>query len=118
MDVGAELQALFDAEIDELLPEDLRMTRDVIDMLLGIDGRDLAAELAEALDDADRRISMARVVSGREPYRARTDDRDVADALAHSGCDATPRRGESRRRASARSRVRNPRRHALRPARR
>src|SRR5215207_3376265 len=118
MDVGAELQSLFYAEVDELLTEDLRVARDVIDMLLGIDGRDLAAELAEALDDPDRRVSVARVVVGREPYRPRADDRDVADALAHSGSDATPRQGKSRRRASVRSRVRNPRRHALRPARR
>ena len=85
MDVGAELQSLFYAKVDELLTEDLRMARDVINMLLGIDGGDLAAELAEALDDADRRVSVARVVGGREPHRPGADDRDVANALAHSG---------------------------------
>jgi hypothetical protein len=97
VNVGAELQALFHAEVDELLTEDLGMARDVVDVFLGIDGGDLAAELAEALDDADRRVAVACVVRGRKSYRPRADNRDVADAVAHSGCDATPhwRRSET-----------------------
>src|SRR3954451_10576781 len=92
VDVGAELEALFDAKVDEVLALDLRMPGDVVDVLLRVDGGDLAAELAEALDDANRGVAVARVVRGGQPYWARADHRDVADAFAHVWLDAT--RGE------------------------
>ena len=90
MDVGAELEPLLDAEVDEILALDLRMARDVVDVLLRIDRRDLAAELAEALDDADGGIAVARVVGSSEADRARADDGDIADGFAHAWLDATP----------------------------
>ena len=64
MDVGAELEPLLDTELDEILALDLRVARDVVDVLLRIDGGDLAAELAEALDDANGGVAVARVVRG------------------------------------------------------
>jgi hypothetical protein len=84
--VRPELEALLHAEVDERLPLDLRVPRDVVDVLLRVDGGDLAAELAEALDHADGGVAVARVVGGREAHRARADDRDVDDVvLAHAG---------------------------------
>ena len=106
MDVGAELEPLLDAEVDEILAPDLRVAGDVVDVLLGIDRGDLAAELAEALDDANGRVAMARVVGGREADRACADDGDVADSFAHACLDAT--RGEENASASSRSRNRRP----------
>ena len=67
VDLGPELEALLDAEVDERLALDLRMPGDVEDVLLGVDGGDLAAELLEGLDDADGRLAMARVVRRRQP---------------------------------------------------
>ena len=66
-DVGAELEPLLGAELDERLALDLRVAGDVVDVLLRIDRGDLAAELLEALEDADRGLAVARVVGGREP---------------------------------------------------
>ena len=79
-----ELEALLDAEVDEALALHLRVAGDVEEVLLGVDGRDLAAELLEALDDPNRRVAVAGVVGSREPDGAAADDRDVADALAHT----------------------------------
>ncbi len=53
-DVGAVLEPLLGAEVDERLALDLRVAGDVEDVLLRVDGRDLAAELLEALEDARR----------------------------------------------------------------
>ena len=61
------------------------MPGDVVDVLLGVDGRDLAAELAEALDDAHRAVAVPAVVGRRETHRPAADDRDVDDlVLAHA----------------------------------
>jgi hypothetical protein len=85
MDVRAELEALLDAEVDERLALDLRVPGDVVDVLLRVDGSDLATELAEALDDADGGVAVPRVVGGSKANGARADDRDVDDVvLAHS----------------------------------
>src|SRR4051812_30659152 len=68
-DLRAELEALLRAEIYKRLAADLRVAGDVVDVLLGIDRRDLAAQLLEALDDADRGLAMAAVVGRSEPDR-------------------------------------------------
>jgi hypothetical protein len=64
VDVRAVLETLLGAAVDELLREDPRVAGNVVDVLFRIDGSDLPAELLEALDDADRRVSMPRVVRG------------------------------------------------------
>ena len=74
-DLGAELEALLDTEVDEGLALDLRVAGDVVDVLLRVDGSHLAAELAEALDDPDGGISMPCVVRDSEPNGAGADDR-------------------------------------------
>ena len=61
------------------------MPGDVVDVLLGVDGRDLAAELLEALDDPHRGVAVARVVGGGEAGRAGSENRDVGDALLAHG---------------------------------
>src|SRR6185437_8245190 len=73
VDVGAELEPLLDAEVDEFLALDLGVSGDVVDVLLGIDRGHLAADLAEALHDADTRVPVARVVGGSEAHGARAD---------------------------------------------
>ena len=84
-DLGPELETLLDAEIDERLPLDLGMAGDVVDVLLGIDGRHLAAELAEAFHDPDGGVAVPRVVGGCETDGTGADDRDVDDVMvAHS----------------------------------
>ena len=92
--LGAVLQALLDHAVDVLLAVDLREARDVEDVLLGIDRRDLAAELLEALDDAAARLAMAGVVRGREARGPGADDRDVDHGvLTHRGQASGSRRG-------------------------
>jgi hypothetical protein len=78
---GAPLEALLGAELDEVAAEDLRVAGDVVDVLLGVDRRHLAAELLDRVDDADGRVAVAGVVRGGEPRRARAEDRDVDDAV-------------------------------------
>src|SRR5919109_2347335 len=95
MDVGAELQALLDAEVDELLAENLRVAGDVVDVLLGIDRRHLAAELSEALDDADRSVTVAGVVRDGQTHGAGPDDRDITDSVLHGSAVMLPRSGRS-----------------------
>ena len=100
--VGAVLKALLRAHVDELLAEDLREPGHVVDVLLRIRGRDLAADLLQRLDDAHRPVAVADVVGGREPDRARAQDRDVDD-VGHGAVNA------SRASASSRSRSRRSR---------
>jgi hypothetical protein len=69
------LETLLGTEIDELRPEDLGVAGDVVDVLLGVDRRDLATELLEALDDPDGSVAMARVVRGRKPGGACSENR-------------------------------------------
>src|SRR4029077_10357150 len=78
------LEPLLRTELHERLALDLRMPCNVEDVLLGVHGGDLAADLLEALDDPNGRIAMARVIRGSEAGLARPEDRDVDDAvLAH-----------------------------------
>ena len=84
--LGAVLQPLLDHAVDVLLAADLREAGDVEDVLLGVDGGDLAAELLEALDDAAARLAMAGVVGGGEARGPGADDRDVDHGvLTHRG---------------------------------
>jgi hypothetical protein len=82
----AVLEALLHAEVDELLAEDLRVSGDVVDVLLRVRRRDLAPELLKALHDPHRRVAMSRVVGRGQPDRARAEDRDVDDVagFAHA----------------------------------
>ena len=80
-DLGSELEPLLRAEVDERLGPDLGMAGDVVDVLLRVDRGGLAAELAEALDDADGGVTMPRVVRRREADGACADDRDVDDVV-------------------------------------
>src|SRR6478672_4853754 len=80
-DLGAVLESLLRAQLDERLALDLRMTCDVEDVLLGIHGGDLATNLLQALDYPDRRVAMARVVRGSEAGGAGPEDRDVDEAV-------------------------------------
>src|SRR4029079_12437229 len=101
-DLGAVLETLLGAEVDELRPLDLRVPGDVVDVLLRVDRRDLAAELLEALDDPDGRVAMARVIGGGEPDRAGSEDRYVDDAVRAHGANSLVRAA----RAAARGAVR------------
>src|SRR5215213_11118597 len=80
-DLGAVLEALLRAEVDERLSENLRVTRDVVDVLLGVDGGDLSPELLETLDYTDGAVAVSCVVRRRQPARAGAQDRDVDDAV-------------------------------------
>src|SRR5512132_115624 len=81
--LGAVLEPLLGAEIDQCLTLDLRIAGDVVHVLLRINGGDLTADLLEALDDPNGRVTMARVVRGGEAGRAGTEDRNVDD-VAHA----------------------------------
>ena len=95
-DLGPELEALLDAEVDERLAQDLRMAGDVVDVLLRVDGGDLAAELTEALDDPDGGVAVPGVVGRREPDGAGADDGDVDDVVVASRDLRLATCGESR----------------------
>src|SRR5207237_3287533 len=79
----AVLETLLGAEVDECLTLDLRVAGDVVDVFLRIDGGDLPANLLQALDNPNGRVSMTCVVGGREAGRAGAEDRDVDD-VAHA----------------------------------
>ena len=81
------LQALLGAELDQLRAQDLRVPGDVVDVLLRVDRRHLAAELLEALDDPHRRVAVARVVRGGEAGGPAPEDGDVDDAVLAHGAE-------------------------------
>jgi len=83
MHLGLVLETLLGAKVDECLTLDLGVPGDVVDVLLRIDGGDLAADLLQALDDPNGRVSMTCVVGGRKAGRAGAEDRDVDD-VAHA----------------------------------
>ena len=85
VDLRAVLQALLRAELDQLGALDLRVAGDVVDVLLRIDGRHLAAELLEALDDPHRRVAVAGVVRGGETGGPGAEDGDVDEAVVAHG---------------------------------
>src|SRR5262249_50895478 len=80
--LGAVLRALLRPRLYQRLTLDLGVAGDVVDVLLGIDSRDLPAELLEAFDDPHRGIAMACVIRGRQARWAGAEDRDVGD-VAH-----------------------------------
>src|ERR1044072_4298185 len=69
--LGAVLETLLGAKLDELRALDPRVPGDVVDVLLRIDGRDLAAELLQALADPHGSVAVSGVVRGSETRRAR-----------------------------------------------
>ncbi len=80
-DVGAVLEPLLGAHVDELLAEDLGKARDVVDVLLRIGRGHLAADLLERLDDPHGPVAVAEVVRGGEAHGARPENGHVDDAV-------------------------------------
>ena len=78
---GAELKSLRDHVAHEVLGQDLREAGHVEDVLLGIEGHELAAERGQGVHDARRGAAHARVEGGEEPGRPPADDRDVPELL-------------------------------------
>jgi len=73
------LERLAAQRLDEVLREDLRMARHVEDPLLGIERRELAADLWQRVDDPRGRLAHAGPERCRQADRPGADDRDVAD---------------------------------------
>src|SRR5262249_52497090 len=104
--LGAVLEALLRAQLYQRLTLDLWVAGDVVDVLLGIDSRDLPAELLEAFDDPHRGIAMACVIRGRQARWAGAEDRDVGDVAHGPMLDAVA--GFEVRVAAARLAARSP----------
>ncbi len=68
---------LFDQVPDEILRQDLREAGHVIDILLRIGGRELSAELGQAVDDLGGEAPEAGIVGGEQAGRSTADDRNV-----------------------------------------
>src|SRR5690349_21509358 len=63
----AELRLLFGELLHEILGEDLRKTGDVEDVFLGVQRRELSAELRQRVDDLRRRLAHAGIEQSEDP---------------------------------------------------
>ena len=68
---GLELERLLGQRAHEILRQDLRKAADVEDVLLGIEGGELPAELRQRVDDLRRHAAHAGVEEGEEARWAR-----------------------------------------------
>ncbi len=76
---------LFDQVIDQFLSAHLGKTGHVVDVLFGIEGGELAAELGHAFDHFDGHLAHSRIKGGKQSRRTSTDDGDVDNGIfAHS----------------------------------
>jgi hypothetical protein len=78
---GAGGEALFDGAADVVLGQDLGEAGDVVDVLFGVDGDELAAQFGEGVDDLGFEAAHAGVEGGKQPDRPPTDDRRVEDVV-------------------------------------
>lgn len=76
-EMGAELDALLDHLVGEIFGEDFVKSGNVVDVLFGIESRELAAELGEGVDDSDRHPSQACVEAGEQAAGSASYDRNV-----------------------------------------
>src|SRR5262245_65014522 len=71
----------------QALAGDVRQRGDVVDRLLRIELRALAADLVEDVDEMRLHVEQAELEHGEEPARPRTDDQHVGlDRFAHPEC--------------------------------
>ncbi len=81
--LGLELHGLLDHVLGKVLRQNLRDAADVEDVLLGIEGGQLPAQLREGVDDATADPSEAGVEGPEEAGRPTPDDGDVRDVVLH-----------------------------------
>src|SRR5690348_7620920 len=94
------LRRLRDQSVDQLTTGDHRQPGDVVDLLLRVHRADLAAELAQRVDDCHREPARAGVVRGEQADRPRSDDEDV-DRIDLGGHDGAPAAAGAASRLSA-----------------
>ena len=80
--VGAVMRRLLDERVDEHLTLDRRESGDVVDLLLGVQRGDLAAECGQGIHHRDRHAPEPGVVSRIEAGRTGADDEEVVVAAA------------------------------------
>src|SRR2546426_4912144 len=76
-----ELEGLLGHPLHQVLGEDLWEARDVEDVLLRVQRRELAAHLIEVVDQTAGGPAHSRVKSAEQPGRAGADNRDIFDVL-------------------------------------
>src|SRR5438105_3076133 len=72
-----ELRGLLRERLDQVLRENLRVARYIEDVLLGVQRRQLAAELRESVHDLGGRPAHSGIKKSEEPCGSSADDRDV-----------------------------------------
>jgi hypothetical protein len=80
---GRELHRLLDLAVHKLTGQDLGKAGKVIDVLVGVEGGQLAAELGQAIDDLGPGIPQPCVKGGKEPGWPAPDDGDVVRGTVH-----------------------------------
>src|SRR5687767_6194614 len=78
-DSGIVLQGLLDEPVGEVLGEDLWKAGDVVNVLFGIQGRELPAEDFERVNELDAHLPQARVESSEESGGPGSNDREIDD---------------------------------------
>ena len=114
----AELLGLLELPRHEILREHPRKPGDVKDVLLRVQGGQLAAGLGQRVDDLRRHAAHAGVEKGEEARGAGADNRDVLEFVLHAltitRCDSGARLGRTAKTSDVRIQISEFRRQANR----
>ena len=83
MGLEVELLRLLLERLDQIFGQNLRESAHVEDVFLGVERRELAAELGKGIDDLGGRATHSGIKRGEQPRRTAADDRDVGDRVRH-----------------------------------
>src|SRR5206468_17065 len=86
-----ELEGLLGHPLHQVLGEDLWEARDVEDVLLRVQRRELTAHLVEVVDQTAGGPAHSRVKSAEQSGRAGADNRDIFDVLPRAAGDGPTR---------------------------
>lgn len=93
---GAGGEGLFDGAADVVFGQDFGEAGDVVDVLFGVDGDELAAQFGEGVDDLGLEAAHAGVEGGEQANRSATNNRRVKNVvLFHTSRHLRTTRGAS-----------------------
>src|SRR6185369_17657915 len=83
--IGAELASLLDQRRRQVASENACEAADIVDVLFGVERRELTTELGKRIDDARRNAAETGVEGGKKPRGPTANDRYVSQfCVAHT----------------------------------